>query len=765
MRYLLEALEADRERFPDLQNVYAFASTTKNDEAETVALWEAKGIIAVPYTLADGRHDSLYGTLSEWKNYAEDPTAWRRSRLQTIFAVSPSEQTDELIAESISLLGHADATQLLGDLSPNSEWFAILRERRLFLSGKVTPSLWLASRIRDPKIIGEAAALPSLDDETRWHVDRALELEEAQLNPLFRRAWELLLSAKRPQADSYDDNWYTGTRRIKQGDTGYQIRALITQLLRPRLKVAKPVRFRHEDVEAVPTSLLDLIWIDFEASEGTPVTEVLAAWPQELEAEKALFRQLERIYLDVLEEAEDVGFISMWDRADSDVPSIAPHPQNAHRSGFYPIVRALADLWQRIATRDPACGRELSTAFVSQRFHLTRRLQLFSLSHKIFSAEEIGAFLLKVDDDLFWSETAQVEVMRLLTTRWSTLGRATCSAIEARLCKGVPRDRYSPDAFENEEEWESIRDYSVYRRLTRLQATGALLEPETLEKLQVIQTKHPRWKPSPGDRDDFYAWHESSGGTAGDPTLLAGVSDEALVQEAMRIQREQRFEQGDVWWAFCSADPNRALRGLQADEKSGRWDVTAWSTLLRAASHVEDAEIALDIAASLLGMSHNHLKHLSTAAVSWLQFRRAILESGRAEGSNLFLQLWDCLANIAFRPPPESIEENSVGASEGIGSVLALTALESLVSTKPAHRSGIGSIWVGRFDLMLGAGNRAGLSAVTYLVRQMVRLDWIDPHGPQKNWCLSFPGIIRTDRPCFAPTRGLGWDRRSSSTR
>ena len=60
--------------------------------------------------------------------------------------------------------------------------------------------------------------------------------------------------------------------------------------------------------------------------------------------------------IEALEEASDVGYLDNWDRASWDVPSIADHPQNAHRTGFFPIVRTIADLWNRIGLKDPNKG-------------------------------------------------------------------------------------------------------------------------------------------------------------------------------------------------------------------------------------------------------------------------------------------------------------------------------------------------------------------------------------------------------------------------
>jgi SIR2-like protein/DUF2971 family protein len=98
MRYPLEALEADRERYPDLQKVYAFASCAPGQEELVQALWLAKGVEPILYTVNGDGHSALYASLHEWRSYADDPTAWRRQRLQPILAQTPAAALEFFIA-------------------------------------------------------------------------------------------------------------------------------------------------------------------------------------------------------------------------------------------------------------------------------------------------------------------------------------------------------------------------------------------------------------------------------------------------------------------------------------------------------------------------------------------------------------------------------------------------------------------------------------------------------------------------------------------
>jgi hypothetical protein len=477
-----------------------------------------------------------------------------------------------------------------------------------------------------------------------------------------------------------------------------------------------------------------LLHLDFDPADHPPYTEILAAWPQVLEDEVALFRSLERTLLDALEEADDIGFLQGWDRPSYDVPSVAHHPQNAHHRGFCPITRTLAELWLRIASRDVERARKLVQPWAAVPYLLVRRFHLFAHAHTAFSPVEAAKAVRALDDETFWLGEAQVEIMRILTGRWADLPHDDRAAIETRLRGGKPRDLYRADAFENEGEWQSVWDSAVYRRLKRIEETGGGLSRESTVLLAEIAARNPKWQPSSGDRDDFHSWHEMRSGPSGHPELLAGIADEALVTEAMRIQRERRFEEGDIWRVFCDADPDRALRGLGTEAGNGRWDAEAWRYLIWAANDKGDAEFQFALADLLLAMPDAPLVELLPAATSWLQRKHDVLAGATQPGGSRFLPLWDRFASLAF-PAGEEGGINTKDATDDLvteslnspGGVLAWALLDALSSPGPEADSLLGSDFTPRFDKAVAAGGRAGLLARVYLIRFIAYFDAIDP--------------------------------------
>jgi hypothetical protein len=85
MRLLLETLDADRDRFRDLHDIYAI----ERDTPESASLWKAKGI--KPIEFAD--YDAIYDTLSEWARYTTQPVEYRRARVRNILGLPRMDAT------------------------------------------------------------------------------------------------------------------------------------------------------------------------------------------------------------------------------------------------------------------------------------------------------------------------------------------------------------------------------------------------------------------------------------------------------------------------------------------------------------------------------------------------------------------------------------------------------------------------------------------------------------------------------------------------
>jgi hypothetical protein len=354
----------------------------------------------------------------------------------------------------------------------------------------------------------------------------------------------------------------------------------------------------------------------------------------------------------------------------------------------------------------------------------------------VATPQEALATLTRLDDKIFWLSGAQVEIMRLLTGRWPEFSDEERGALEQRIRRGVPRDLFAADAFEDEEEWTSIWDSEVMKRLTRIAVAGGSLSQESLSLLDEIRARHPKWVPSPGDRDDFKMWYENHSGPQGDLQLLANVADGALVAEAMRLQREEQFEQGDVWRMVCSADPQRALRGLEIEVQAGRWEAEAWRCLFWTAGEKSDFAFQLNLGTLLMTMPDAILRELLPSATSWFQRRRELLTSNPS-GGGLFFQLWDKLADLVFitgdTDDSGRAGDLSTRALNEPGGILAWVLLEHIAAGNPKAGDCLGLEHSRRLSRAVGASGQPGLLARVLLARSLAYLDAVDPEWTSAN--------------------------------
>jgi hypothetical protein len=131
MRYLLEVVAADRDRFKDLKSVYAFVAfdLAKDDPKKVGAIWrEGRCVEPIMYpTTALDDHRSLYDTLHVWAARAENPTLWIQQQISKLAIKKPSELAEWELNHILSLIrteAGAAAFAALGRKAP-VEWLSV----------------------------------------------------------------------------------------------------------------------------------------------------------------------------------------------------------------------------------------------------------------------------------------------------------------------------------------------------------------------------------------------------------------------------------------------------------------------------------------------------------------------------------------------------------------------------------------------------------------------------------------------------------------
>lgn len=130
MRYLLEVVAADRDRFKDLKQVYAFVACdfSKEDPKQVEAVWRTgRSVEPIIYNAPSDDHRELYDTLHIWAERAENPATWVKQQILTLATKKPTELARSELQRVISLVrseAGAAAFAALGKRIP-VEWLSV----------------------------------------------------------------------------------------------------------------------------------------------------------------------------------------------------------------------------------------------------------------------------------------------------------------------------------------------------------------------------------------------------------------------------------------------------------------------------------------------------------------------------------------------------------------------------------------------------------------------------------------------------------------
>ena len=732
LRYILEVLEADRQRFSDLNKVYAFAETDGRADELIGERWRAKGIEPILYRSDGNDHSALYDTIQEWQVYARNPTGWICDRLTPVLSEPPPATHAEDAIRLKRMLGRADPGAVLATVNANPKWLPPLAKTGLF---GCQPAQWIAKRVDDPDMIRACIDLDSIDDETQSAINRALGASNSAFPRARHRAWRLLLRAKQRQNYECLHKWEWEERQLLASGSEPDTATchVVAALLRPRVAVTPPMPWhllgdsRHDEGERVA----DHLSIAFDPVVNFPPLWILNAWPDSPSTNLALFRALGRVFADALDEiAHDVGDPDYL--SSGGVPSLKQLSGHefGRRSGFRPIAKALVDLALRIGAHDPALAKELVADWARSETVLGCRLALFVSSHDWMPAEAAARIVIGLSERVFWADGAEPELMLLLSSRWEAFGSSEREAIETRLNQGPPRDLYVQETVADDSAWRAFHESTVYQRLSHLQASGVNLSNTASATINRSAERNPQWTPGIRERSDDWGRMASFSGLRGDAGLMENVPDHKLVDEAKRIEREQPGEHNDIWRVFCRADPWRALKGIRDRGEQGDWDTMAVRGFYWEVADVDDVAFHGECARLAAELSGDVLRELSGTVASWLGGQLDTLLQD--DGSCLLSRVWDRLAAVIYKGPPENTSEPEVDshllskAFGDPGGKLADVLIRYVAQGESSHSEGFASAFLSRAEQIVESPTRSGLFGRMITVQHLAYLYGVD---------------------------------------
>ena len=548
-------------------------------------------------------------------------------------------------------LSDGDVAATLSEVNPSLSWLPLLSEMKLIQS-ETQLIAWIEQNFADEDAVRDVVAnIRFFGPDTANFLEHRLNGPAGNLPPLLAKSWSLIIrhmrSAKRGLLQS---EWFELAPQLRRGDHSVAALERLANCLRPKLTIGKRVSW-YDAEQKPPERPSDLMSIDYEVEKSITSNDVLAAWPADADADidEALLFHLTGALNATLADATDVGVESNhgYSTSDTDVPSVAQHPQNEYRSGFQVSVRVMAEVWTRLATKSPSMALGVAEKWRDSSFRLMRRLALFAFANPATPGATGANALIELPAGELYLTNSSVEVYRLIRSRWNDFPKGKQQKILRRLREGPPRNWFREGA-----EIDRGTDRARFDILSDMTRQGFKIGAKAEKVLAVIQARWPQWEPKPAEQVGFHIWHES--GTqeiGGNIDKLKGVPDNDLVTEARRIAAAANFMEGDSWQGLCLSDPDRAFRGLDAAATNGDWPATFWEQLLWSRKPYISPATEIRIARLLLQWPADGFNRIVNAASSWLDAHAKTL------ADVLLWPLWDRIADATLIEDAEQSDE------------------------------------------------------------------------------------------------------------
>lgn len=564
MRYLVDALAAERARGVSFLCPYAFVGHGKADRESVYDEWKAKGVEPV---LFDRRNKFrlLSESLSAWAEITKDPLRSRRQLLLEKVVALPEASSVERVCWS---LRDSDVARELGSATPADgpveaatlvAWLDEFEKRGLF-NAQARP--YVSTIARSDQVV-EPAAATSVAHSLCWWLARNAHLSEV-LSWLVggRRAIGPVLGRALGAELSRDQSGVAGNlRELWAATIQYiPIDPWECMTLSRAISAAKSTRERGIYERALLRALEPRLRPKPRAKtgEGSDPGAYLV-----VETPESRFWEPFETQGAYLEHAETfTGHLAMtvglpgegpWGKVPSywSRPSIAVHAQNREQGGESRLIDLVRDSYLALAGAQSDRAKSLLQQWALVDHPLFRRLQLHAITEHAESRTSIARrLLLRESASGLWDSELRRETLRFLRL----VGPRLPASFRKELLAAVDRGPAEPS-------WDTEvvrREISLRRQ--RLLADG----PEDREE-------DPK-----GNREEFLVWSEGTSWTS--------LESVAQIEKLSAGEIVRRVGQGRATELemdrLVSADPVKActvLRLLAADEA---WPTNLWLRVL-----------------------------------------------------------------------------------------------------------------------------------------------------------------------------------------
>ena len=661
LRYMMDALAADRALGEKGHEMFAFGSYSKGGRDKAEHIWKTKNVTPILYK-EHKKHFYLRETLARWSKTYRDGLRGKEQIVAEAARLPPQQSTrqDDFIGrvlwaisdrsglpakafadttpapsldwlkefsaqrfahEDLRSFGiHADTKQTKDNftfsLIQRPSHSLVCDQKLVSCEGESEKSLdtisrnlaiWLTRHLNDPNLVYWISENGGHVHSTfaRLLSDMLSLTYKLEKNPIkdkledyrqnyhngvpsaaMRKIWNLILNG-RLRTNAGHIGIFDHLNRINEGTFIFDSngREVIRNSLRPLVSVERPYSFTKsprpsQKASNKPASIFRLE-IVFQSPHTHSAISQLRDNPKWSEALPSLLTSFTNLLLDALELMSDMGLIEGHnDTSWLDMPSISPHKQNKTINEWVTLIELCRDSWDATFRLAPERVADVARSWNTLKFLAFKRLALYAAAKtKSIPLTEASSWLLKDEARLLWSNEGKREAIRLLVSLSKRSSKAEFNQIEEELLKGPPRNLYKHEI--TEDTYREAADQSIWLRLAKIREEGQISE-KALSALRLIEKKHPKWKLSHDERDEFNMWMEvrSASDFFKSRKILPRKCKDIVSYLKDYPGENDEFGEEDDWTARVREDPRRTIAVLENTAKKNLWYNRRWATAL-----------------------------------------------------------------------------------------------------------------------------------------------------------------------------------------
>jgi SIR2-like domain len=673
LRYMMDALAADRLKGESPPEAFAFGSYSKGKESEAATEWETKNVTPILYR-EHNRHAYLRQTLSAWASTFRDGVLGKESIVARYAVTVPTASTaeDDYVGRLLWALSDPSGlpAKRFAEFNPlpSLDWLAPMASQRfghtdlerfgvrpeIEVDDRLTFSLvvrpppymlaaamslvlrendvcqwdhvmrwvahWLSRHLDNEELLQWVASQGSaLHPHFAWTIERHLNNNEVR--PVMRRLWRLVLSNRLADGAPFGDPYDWRTRLARDGYSPAK-RLEFLQLVEPHVRLSRPRPWLHEDPthqRADVTRAGDLVsWevvlASAHAADALREAGGDPAWGAALPHLLWDATELLRDALDLMRELDGAD-----DRADMSYiarPSISEHEQNRDFHDWTFLIVLLRDAWLAALESSPDVAKAEVRRWLNIPYPVFRRLVFFAATqNQAFPVRECLNWLLADEQWWLWSVETEREAIRLLVWLADKLDAAESDRLQQAVLNGPPRRMFRDDV--DDAEWERIADREIWMRLEKYQNAGGHLTPASADRLAALLRIHPQWRLAEDERDEFPFWM-GDGEDWREYIEVPRTTEE--ITEWLQAHPQDVDRHWDNWQDRCRTHFQQTSEALIALAQQGHWYPDRWRGALQVWADGMLLEQSWDaIAATLADAPDQLIVAIAHSVTWWLQ--------------------------------------------------------------------------------------------------------------------------------------------------